>query len=1179
MSRPTAFEITTRRPVTILMIVIAVCVFGFVSYQKLPLTLMPDIAYPTITVRTEYPGTAPQEVETQISQPLEQQLAIVSKLERINSISRAEQSDIVMEFSWGSDMSEIAQEIREKLDRVRLPEEAKRPIILRYDPTLDPIMRIGLTSSQRPQDELRVLIEDVLQRDLEGEEGIAAVTVKGGLEEEYQVNIDEHKLVSLNLNIQQVNTKLTQNNVNVPGGQLDEGETRYLIRTLNEFQSIDDIANIAIARKGGVDIRLRDFASVEKSHQEREIITRVNGVESIEVEIYKEADANIVEVARMVRNRLFGLPAQQAYVKKQLAKKEQPEEKTETDSDKKKTPGNDFQNRREQLKMTDFIQSKLPGDISLEVLTDQSLFIKASIDEVKNNAIVGGLIAVAVIFLFLRKVGHTVIIGITIPVSIVATFAPMYMAGLSLNIISLGGLALGIGMLVDNSIVVLESIFRCREEGDDLKTSTLRGVSEVGGAVFASTLTTIAVFFPIVFVEGVAGQVFGNMALTVVFSLMASLLVALYFIPMLASRNFGTGKSDPSSKSSYFNAKFIKEPWHSFKNRWNSFQGRFKPNGKRSKTWIPIAILPFGALTIIILLIELVLRIIGKFLETVIVILIAIAFIGSWIGMRLLGLAKPILILSEQSMKAATHVYSSFLDYSLQARGFVLAIAFALFGFCIYAIYPLIGNELIPETRQGEFYINAKMPAGTAIERTALAMREVENEIKENPSVERFATVVGSEKGATADADEGEHTSKITVVLKNGSTAEQEEAVVTSIRELASRLPDMKLEIDYPVLFSSKAPIEVQLYGYDIDRMKSLSSQVATAMGAVPGIVDVQSYLQPGSPEIQINYDRKRIVQLGLQLRPIAELVRNKVQGMVPTTFRERDRQIDIRVRLEEDDRYGLDDLKKLVINPNSPSPIPLSAIANFVVREGANEVRHIDQQRGTIISANVGDVDLSEATNRIDAALQQIEFPLAYSYDIAGQHEEMERSTTSMLFALALALFLVYIVMASQFESLVHPFIILFTVPLALIGVLLTLYFGGWSLNILVFIGLIMLAGIVVNNAIVLVDYINKLRREKGIEKMDAIRTACLVRFRPILMTTLTTVLGVAPMALGIGEGAEIRVPLAITLISGLSSSTLLTLVVIPCAYAIIDRETVKTKTKETLSLDTDNPQAAPTI
>jgi HAE1 family hydrophobic/amphiphilic exporter-1 len=389
------------------------------------------------------------------------------------------------------------------------------------------------------------------------------------------------------------------------------------------------------------------------------------------------------------------------------------------------------------------------------------------------------------------------------------------------------------------------------------------------------------------------------------------------------------------------------------------------------------------------------------------------------------------------------------------------------------------------------------------------------------------------------------------------STELEENGLIEELRTLAQSIPDLNMEIDYPVLFSSKAPIEVELYGYDLDTMKTVSKGVSGSLARIPGIVDVRSNLQPGSPEVQIIYDRKRIVQLGLELRPIAELVRNKIQGNVATTFRKLDRQIDIRVRLEEEDRYGLDDLKRLIVNPRGEFPIQLSAVADFIVKEGANEVRHIDQQRGTVIYTNVAGIDLAEASRQIQAALRDFDFPSGFSFDISGQQEEMENSTSSMLFALGLALFLVYIVMASQFESLLHPFIILFTVPLAMIGVLLTLYAGGWTLNILVFIGLIMLAGIVVNNAIVLVDYINTLQRRDGIGKMDAIQKACLIRFRPILMTTLTTVLGMLPMALGLGEGAEIRVPLAITVIAGLSTSTLLTLIVIPCAYSLIVRET----------------------
>lgn len=1131
------------------MVVIAVCVFGFVSYKKLPLTLMPDISYPSLTIRTEYPGTAPQEVETQISQPLEQQLAIVSNLKTISSISRAEQSDIVMEFSWDSDMGQIAQEIREKMDRVRLPEEATRPLILRYDPTLDPIMRIGVTSSEIPMDELRIIVEEVLQRDLEGEEGIAAVRVIGGLEEEYQVNIDEHKLASLGLDIQQVITKLAQNNVNIPGGQLDEGETRYMIRTLNEFQSIEDMENIAVAKKGAVDIRLRDFATVEQKHKELEIITRVNGVESVEIEIFKEADANIVEVARMVRNRLFGLPAQIKYVEES--------KKAPNEGDSKKEKASKKPNPGDHLKLTDFISYKMPSNTSIEVLTDQSLFIKSAIDEVKSNALLGGLIAVCVLFLFLRKLGSTLIISITIPVSVVATFAPMYLSDVSLNIISLGGLALGIGMLVDNSIVVLESIFRCQEEGDDLKTATIRGVSEVGGAVFASTLTTIAVFFPIVFVEGIAGQVFGDMALTVVFSLLASLLVALFFIPMLASRESMTRSANSREKISYSNLSFLIQPFSRFRERWRAFSRHF-PSGETFRLLSHfLLLLPFLVLSSVILLIELAFQILGKLLQGLLLLVLFIVFAISKVGALILGLTRPALALSNLVIRSASSIYESFLRHSLNASIVVLAIAFGTFSFCVIYVYPKIGNELIPETRQGEFYMESKLPVGTPIENTAETVRALEKRLLSDSRVTRFATTVGSEKGASSDTDEGEHTSRITVIMNPESTELEENGLIEEMRTLAQSIPDLNMEIDYPVLFSSKAPIEVELYGYDLDTMKTVSKGVSGTLAQIPGIVDVRSNLQPGSPEVQIIYDRKRIVQLGLELRPIAELVRNKIQGNVATTFRKLDRQIDIRVRLEEEDRYGLDDLKRLIVNPRGEFPIQLSAVADFIVKEGANEVRHIDQQRGTVIYANVAGIDLAEASRQIQAALRDFDFPSGFSFDISGQQEEMEDSTSSMLFALGLALFLVYIVMASQFESLLHPFIILFTVPLAMIGVLLTLYAGGWTLNILVFIGLIMLAGIVVNNAIVLVDYINTLRRRDGIGKMDAIQKACLIRFRPILMTTLTTVLGMLPMALGLGEGAEIRVPLAITVIAGLSTSTLLTLIVIPCAYSLIVRET----------------------
>ena len=520
------FSITTRRPVAILM---AVCVFGWISYQRLSLDLMPTITYPTLTVRTEFPGTAPEEIETLISRPLEQELGIVRRLVSISSISKAGLSDVVLEFDWDTDMNAASQNIREKVDRVRVPPDAKKPLLLRYDPSMDPIVRIALCGSLDLY-ELRRLAEHEVRRDLEGVQGVAAVKVRGGLEEEIQVALNEQQMALMGLDIARINALLAQSNVNLPGGSLREGRVEYFVRTLSEFSSMDEIADLVVARRDDVDIRLGDIAEIHRSHRELQVTTRVNGRPSVELEIYKEADANIVAVARLLHNRLFGLPEQRAYVANLDSEAEEKEGQEEQDSGKadlQQQKHEDAVRTMDHLRMTDFITHQLPPGAELEVLSDQSVFIANSIEEVQKNALVGGAMAILVLFVFLRNIVHTLFIGLTIPVSIIAAFAPMYLFDVSLNIMSLGGLALGVGLLVDNSIVVLESIFRCREEGDGPIAATIRGTGEVGSAVFASTLTTVAVFFPIVF---------GDMAMTVVFSLTASLAAALYFVPMLASR-------------------------------------------------------------------------------------------------------------------------------------------------------------------------------------------------------------------------------------------------------------------------------------------------------------------------------------------------------------------------------------------------------------------------------------------------------------------------------------------------------------------------------------------------------------------------------------------------------------------------------------------------------------------
>jgi multidrug efflux pump subunit AcrB len=1297
-SAPSSFAITTRRPVAILMVVMAVCVFGWVSYQRLALDLMPDIAYPTLTVRTEYPGTAPEEVETLISRPLERELGIVPHLVRISSVSKAGQSDVILEFEWDTDMNDVSQDIREKVDRTRLPEDAEKPLLLRYDPSLDPILRLGLYSDADSDTdgnagtalyELRELAEEEIRREFESVAGVAAVKVKGGLEEEIHVSLQERQMALLGLDVSAINRRLDQANVNLPGGQLREGQTEYLVRTLNEFRSLDEIGALIIANEGGADIRLHDVAHITRSHKDREILTRVNGRESVELEIYKEADANIVAVAQAVRDRLNGTPEQQAYVvelavaeadtvteasptddgaedsEEGKAEAEEGEEGDAEDAMKARKKA-DAMRTIQHLRMTDFITFRLPEGTHLDVLSDQSVFIQNSITEVQRSALLGGAMAVLVLLVFLRNIVHTLIVAATIPVSVIATFAPMYLFDVSLNIMSLGGLALGVGMLVDNSIVVLESIFRCREEGDDLFTATVRGTSEVGGAVFASTLTTIAVFFPIVFVEGVAGQVFGDMALTVVFSLLASLAVALYFIPMLASRQVRREGLGVLLESKYLRLgaatrirvalrpetpapvtdrlrqaalvlpqllldlvirlglavgallaavlktsailvfevlfpvwklleRFRWKPtrpvheqvaawsaetpvWHGFPdNIWPGLLdngapaalggdvlrlGRWVPPRKTGRLRWPLSVLR-GLLSVLLapyLLVRFVVHTaLGLVRSALLVVLLLagalLAAVVVIVTIVTVPLVAPLLSLFQVLLNMIQRAYPVVLRAALRQRFVVVGIAGASFWLCWAHLVPALGTELIPPVHQGEFNLDLTMPVGTPLLHTAAVTATAEQVTVDLEAVERVATTVGSDGAASSAADEGEHTARITVYLQSGTPPQTEDRIIDGLRQQLRALPEVATEVSYPSLFSFKTPIELEIRGDDLYLLRRTSADAVGIIADLPGLADVRSSLQTGNPELQVVYDRERLSDYGLELRAVAELVRNKVQGRVATDFRREERNIEVLVRLRPEDRLGVNELERLIVNPTGKVPIRLSSVAQIRIAEGPSEIRRIDQQRAALVTANIQGVDLGSASLGIESAMAGLSFPPGFSFLISGQNEEMERSLDSMVFALALAIFLVYIVMASQFESLIHPFVIMFTVPLAAIGAVAALYVAHIPLSIVVFIGFIMLAGIVVNNAIVLVDYINTLRRN-GMVATEAIVQAGSVRLRPILMTTMTTVLGLLPMALGLGDGAEIRTPMALTVIAGLVSSTFLTLIVIPTVYALAVRE-----------------------
>jgi len=1261
--RTSFFSFTTTRPVAIIMVVIAVVVFGLVSYQRLSLSLMPDISYPTLTVRTEYPGTAPEEVETVISRPIEQALGIVSGLVSISSISKAGVSDVVLEFSWGTDIDDAISQIREKLDRLYFLPEVKRPLILRYDPSLDPIVRLAIYGGDDLY-QLRWMAEEEVERELEKVPGVAAVRVKGGLEEEIVVELEEGKLSTMNIGLTKVSGRLGEENVNMAGGRLREGDTEYLIRTLNEFTSLDEIAGIVVETKGNALVRISDLGQVYRGHKEREVITRVNGSESVEIEIYKEADANVVAVAEEVSRRIYGTVAQRKYVEQIKAREaEQAKEKKEETKKDEKKDGKKEEDKRDRIKekiMTSFISYQLPEGVRIQTLFDQSVFIKNSIDEVRNTAILGGLLAIIVLFIFLHSVPSTLIVSLSIPVSIIATFAPMYLFGVSLNIMSLGGLALGVGMLVDSSIVVLESIFRCRTEGDRPDLAAIRGTGEVGGAVLASTLTTVAVFFPIVFVEGIAGQIFGDMALTVVFSLSASLLVALFVIPMLASRRLGgseggmqqtatllkpsigrnladlkaliAGSRGSGAKLSTAAVGWLKifaletlallyKPlfalaaavvsllkgaalilaalplWATafkfkkfsrilvsfagdntlfgfglFNRLWPgiiSFRspeyllvsqkslGEFLRQGRLSWKIVKwVLVFPLAALYYLVrLILSLVFEILAKLLMAIGFALCTLIFGAvSLVVVFLIPVFGPFAAAFMLVYSAVESTYPRLIRWALENRFTVAGGSLALFLFCWYVLIPGLGRELIPEVHQGEFDVQVRLPVGTPLPKTDEYLKAVEGRIGEDPKVAGISTIVGVEKSSNPTSEEGENTGRLRITVKRGEDlAQTEEQVINRVREKLSDIPDLQMKILRPAIFSFKTPIEVEIQGYDLSLLRLMSERAVERLSKVEGLFDVRSNIQPGNPEILINYDRELLARHNLGIKQVADLVRGKVYGIVSTRFSKRERKIDIRVKLREQDKRDVSQLGRLVVNPGADLPLPLSAVAKLNVDEGPNEIRRIDQQRSAIITANISGTDLGTVGDRIQDQMSTLGLPADFNWTVSGQSREMEVSNRSLVFALLLAIFLVYVVMASQFESLIHPLVIIFTIPLAIIGVVIALWLWKTPVSVVVFIGLIMLAGIVVNNAIVLVDYINHLRRG-GMPKREAIVQGGSVRLRPILMTTATTVLGLLPMALGFGEGAEIRTPMALTVIAGLISATVLTLIVIPTVYDLMD-------------------------
>jgi len=1114
---------TTSRPVAVLMVFLSAVVFGFFSFKRLPVNLMPELNYPTLTVRTEFPGAAPEEVENEISRPIEEALGVIGGLNKISSISRAGISDVVLEFVWGTDMSKAAQEALEKLELVFLPREAERPLLLHFDPSLDPIMELSFSGEgQRYQGEqglrrLRRIGELQIKRALEPIKGVAAVRVRGGLEEEYHVLLSKEALQRSGLSIQSVIDRLRQENINVAGGTLKEGRAEYMVRTLNEYENLDEIAETVVTRIEDRNVRMKDLGRVVRAHKEREIMTRTDGAESVQIDIYKEADANMVSVAKAITAAVGTIT------------------KEPKEGEKKPQAGPQGMGRR-----SDGLAQRLYKEegAKLEIAADRSKFIESSINEVRDTAIYGGLLAIAVLYLFLTDVKTTLIIGLTIPLSLLITFAPLNLLGVTLNIMSLGGLALGIGNLVDCSIVVLESVFRCREEGDDIVTAAVRGTQEVKGAVIASTLTTVAVFFPVVFVEGIAGQAFGDLGWAVVISQIASLLVAIYFIPMLASRQKLQGRHEGGDA----------KPWRSFSS-WRDF------TEKRRATRRPLIYFAMPWF-VVRLAVAFVLELIGKLL------LIIVAGV-MWLLARLLkpagaGISKlllaPIVRVSGAFFDRLGRAYPRAINWSLNHSALMLACVLGC-GWITWEAGRRLGTELLPEVHQGEFTFEVNLPVGTPLEKTVLSFEEVEKTIQANrEDIRDLIVTFGFDATNIKRSDEGEHSARFKVVLASGANPVTEDRVIRRLRSYFERIPDVQLRVVRPVLFSSKTPIVVEVEGDDLAKLKTVSKQAEGIMAQLPALADVEATLRSGAPEIQVTYHRDKLATYNLNIATVAKQVRDMVKGFEATRFNMKDRRIPIVAQLDEPARENVEDVGRLVVNPGGEQPISLSAVADLKIGEGPSEIRRVDGQRVALIQANIASGSLGGAVKQIRSALsERIQWPPDMKFYITGQNEEWERSQGSLYLALGLSLFLVYVIMAAQFESLLQPLIIMITIPLAFFGAAVGLKLMNVSVSVVVFLGLIILGGIVVNNAIVLVDYTNTLRG-RGLALREAIVQAGAIRLRPILMTTATTVLGLIPMAFGLGDGAEIRTPMALTVMFGLTSSTLLTLIVIPTIYHLVE-------------------------
>jgi HAE1 family hydrophobic/amphiphilic exporter-1 len=986
-----------------------VVILGILSFSRLSIDLLPNIQFPVAMVITDYPGAGPLEVENIVTRNIERAMATVNNLKEQRSISSTGRSMIILEFHQGTNLDFATLDMREKLDFIKgmLPDGVNAPIVFKMDPNMMPIMAFGAYKEGMDMAQTKTWVEDFLKPRIESVDGVASVTVSGGYEREIKVIVDPGKLAHYGLTMLNIVNALRMDNLNLPGGAIVEGNYNLLVRTTGEFTSIEDIKKTPVISPRGVYI-LEDIALIEEGERENLFYSKINDQDAIHFSVQKESTANTVMVARRVNKEIERL--------------------------------------KNQSNNTDIIK-----------IFDQSVFINRSINAVARNVIIGGLLAIVVLFFFLKNPRPVLVIATAIPLSVIATFIFIYFSGITLNMISLGGLALGVGMLIDNSIVVLENIFRMQKEEKDPKKVAILGSNQVAMAITASTLTTISVFLPIFFVEGIAAEIFKELALTVAFSLTASLVVALTLVPMLSSKLL---------KGEDLRQEFIN-------------QG-----------------------------------------------------INKW--------------------------YKSALNWSLAHRKTVVFLTLLIFALS-FLVVPFLGAEFFPEMDQGQIDIRIRMPKGTKFEETLLAVNRVEEVLKDIKEVKEVASTIGvGGSNPFAGGGLGSDSGNITIILdrmdKRGRDAKE---IGEEIRNKTTMIPGARIEVSSGGFIGSLtgggAPISIDIKGEELSILNNISEDIKGIVEGVRGTREVNTSLIEGLPELRISLDKGKAAPLGITVPILASSVQYFLQGISATPLRLDGKEIDIRVQVPYKRDYNISDLEEIPI----PSPtgvfVPLSSVAMISHGRGPIQIEREDQTRMVSVTSSLVGRDVRTAINEIKTKLNDYEIPEGYILKFGGENQQINEAFYNLGLALILGVILVYMVMASQFESLVYPLIIMLLVPLAFTGALISMAFIYRPLSVPAYLGLIMLAGIVVNNGIVLVDYINN-RKANGLNTNEAILEGGPTRLRPILMTTITTILGLVPLALGIGEGSEIQIPLAVTVIGGLILSTILTLIVIPVLYSIAD-------------------------